>query len=73
MGLSPKPTNHINSFAWKVLDHWLKLQFESNTTGFPFADVNLNFYSLSKDEIINETKAKGYSVEDLGNNILRFT
>lgn len=73
MGLSPKPTSHINSYGWKELDNWLKLQFESNTTGSPFADVNLKFYSLSKEEIIKVAQSKGYSVEDLGNDTLRFT
>ena len=72
MSLNKRPISS-EKYGWEELNRYLDTFFTSpNTSVKPFAYVDLGFYSMSTEEIIDAGKQNGYTVTDIGNNQLKF-
>lgn len=66
MGLTPKKTQSKSLLTWSDLDDQLKQFIDNSQIQSPSTIVNPDNFVMTKDEIISELKANGYSYKESG-------
>lgn len=69
--LEPKPNWENPNHSWDHLNHLLQANFKMHGNRTSVV-IDLNDYSISKEEIITEAEKQGYTVTEASKNQLRF-
>jgi len=68
--LDPKPNRKNKNYSWQDLNHFLQYYF-SEIDNDDYVLIDLQDYSMPKEEIINELKQNGYEVSEHGEQKLK--
>lgn len=72
--LDPAPKHQRPKYGWEELNQILQANFSSHDLDVNTLklEIDLDGYSLNKEEVIDEARNKGYKATDGGNNLVIF-